>query len=1766
MQRICVFRNHLLRLALIALTVAAVTRDTSAQQAESQAGLAGIDPAGHVEYLCNPQYFIPEDIADVGGFCAALASPAEGPQGESARAVWSHLSAAARRDVSTIARLVDSRDPADVEQRVQLTKRRTADLVHALNRLLSGPALAVGDSPQDGASELARHMANRGVLAAAFPEHLGPVQGSVSRFTGYPGADRAAEYIAAKFDEIGLTNLKEDIFQVVVPIVPRDAVGRRPDHGAELAIGESGPSLPLYCLMPNYVRTPQTAEKGRTGRLIWAGDGFLEDFNGKEVEGAIVLMRFNTMTRWLNAAKLGAAAIVFLEPEFPFRADAEQKYSELPIPVPRYYMKRGTLEAMVEAILPGTSADEGGAQKALGRLGLPVAEQVRRELAARGRDVHDASGAPMSDEDVLALGAEVLGQEALSTMEKLADVSVNVMGRMRWEEVNVRRISAEIPGTDPQLSEQTIVVFGYYDSTSVVPALSPGAESACGVAAMLETARYLVANPPRRTVKFMAAPGHYQAMSGVRDYAARTIYPRRAEDAKAGVGTGEPYFFIGLDLSSRHNSMGAFFKGHFYDQLGTNEAELRRSYSELSGMITQWSDQVTGSGGAAESLTYHSGIVPERGREWRSLVPDLVAFDSEVISLCGYPGITLATTGDPRNSVNTPLDEFDNMLGAFLDNVRRQAALSAHVIKSTADLPILPVQRDKVWAKAEVGTLFGYAIELSLLAYMPKVPVPNTIAAVSMLRPGIAARSKSMMGVSTYDFSQSNTQGFFEVFGLCNKLKYRVDGFELSETSGVVRKVANSELPTATNRARARDWAERETDVRLNFFRAVSTTIFDLTDALSLRTLGQSTALTGESNSDLQYLVPYVGQESASDGFSKPCAVFFTERDKNIKFVLTSGGTGYQGLLLNFAAEEHDDDARKERTGIGYKAEKNENFIYRTAYHIARDMHGLDAYRMARLEQAGISKAGVNAIFDEAESDLQRAGEALEAKQYDDFYHFARMAWGRENAVYPDVRDTATDVVKGVIFYFALLLPFVIFAERLLINYVDIRKKLVAIAVLFCISYMVLRVVHPAFELSRTPIIILNGFFMLVAAAGTIWYLVGRFGIVMENIQRKVDTIHRADVARAAATMAAFVLGISNMRKRKVRTTLTAVTLILLTFTILSFTSFESRPSAVLDHASDRDAPYEGVLLRSLTWAPLAEFVTYDMRNFFLPQGMNVSERSWFVNRNRQEELQIEVSRADGRAGSTVANALLGLSPEEKHFTNVFEMVDPDSGARIYKGEPFDRSLPDWPFVAILPKRMQETLGISPDEIEAGTAYVTMLGSRKLRVIGTFESDSLFRVTDLDGEPILPVDFVAQAARQGSGTQQQGGGLSLSATGAQDVESFVHSRTAKQEEEEQYVHMEPDRALVIPHELNISLGGTVRSVAAGPGVAPSPEEKTLRPFVRVLEDDLLKRVNLAVYAGYTDPVEMATNESETLPTPKVHRMATRSSLSVGGMKGLLVPIMIAALIVFNTMLGAVYERMNEIRTYASVGLAPMHIGALFFAESSVFAVMGAMLGYLLGQVLSYVLAAFPSLAENISLNYSSVSAVWSALLVMVVVLLSTAYPARMAGKLSVPDETRKMAIPRPTSDRWEIWFPFTVSSKETLGVMSYLREYFIGNSEDAVGSFTAGNITFYTERREGYEQDILCLGSDVWVAPLDMGVSQHVEIASVPDKEEGEITYLFFTITRKSGEFQTWHRMNLGFLKDLRKQLLIWRLVTPEAKARLTEEGRALLGKEGEEE
>jgi hypothetical protein len=187
------------------------------------------------------------------------------------------------------------------------------------------------------------------------------------------------------------------------------------------------------------------------------------------------------------------------------------------------------------------------------------------------------------------------------------------------------------------------------------------------------------------------------------------------------------------------------------------------------------------------------------------------------------------------------------------------------------------------------------------------------------------------------------------------------------------------------------------------------------------------------------------------------------------------------------------------------------------------------------------------------------------------------------------------------------------------------------------------------------------------------------------------------------------------------------------------------------------------------------------------------------------------------------------------------------------------------------------------------------------------------------------------------------------------------------------------------------------------------------------------------------------------------------STSYEGFAALVIPVLIAALIIANTMLGSVFERTREIGIYSSVGLAPIHVAALFIAEATVYAVLGSISGYLIAQVVAKVVTAY-ELLPGITLNYSSSSAVLATLIVMATVLLSTLYPAWQASRMSQPDIDRKWQMSSPIGDVWRFQFPFTVSGQQPLGVAQFLADFFETHTDTSIGSFYTDRVNFAAMR------------------------------------------------------------------------------------------------------
>merc|ERR1712096_281833 len=113
---------------------------------------------------------------------------------------------------------------------------------------------------------------------------------------------------------------------------------------------------------------------------------------------------------------------------------------------------------------------------------------------------------------------EKLKQEIDATNRQGQNLEARLSGEIKWENQTGQNVRGFLPGADPQLKDEMVVISAYYDSMSVVPSIAPGAEPTSGIATLLELARILGSEGfrPGRSVLFVATDAHFQGLSGMR--------------------------------------------------------------------------------------------------------------------------------------------------------------------------------------------------------------------------------------------------------------------------------------------------------------------------------------------------------------------------------------------------------------------------------------------------------------------------------------------------------------------------------------------------------------------------------------------------------------------------------------------------------------------------------------------------------------------------------------------------------------------------------------------------------------------------------------------------------------------------------------------------------------------------------------------------------------------------------------------------------------------------------------------------------------------------------------------------------------------------------------------------------------------------------------------------------------------------------------------------------------------------------------------------
>ena len=756
-----------------------------------------------------------------------------------------------------------------------------------------------------------------------------------------------------------------------------------------------------------------------------------------------------------------------------------------------------------------------------------------------------------------------------------------------------------------------------------------------------------------------------------------------------------------------------------------------------------------------------------------------------------------------------------------------------------------------------------------------------------------------------------------------------------------------------------------------------------------------------------------------------------------------------------------------------------------TAHDAASDLWRLDDQRLTALRHSGVEAEALTTLHARAERHLANASAARERGDRATARGEALSAWAYAGRVYPGVLAAGNDVVHGLVVLLLLAVPCAWMLERLLLAAATVTRRVLGFIGSFIGLFFLLFALHPAATLAITPLIILLSFIIILMSAWVIAVLHVRFEHEMASLRQGVLGSHAADVRRLGALVATVELGASNMRRRPLRTVLTVVTVVLMTFTLLTFAGFNPALS-VRRIQLDAAPAYEGILVRRNGWAALSHQALDQLEARWGDRLASFPLR-WLTPNAGSKRLPVT-----GPAGTSNVLGLLGVSLGDP--SGIERALIRGAGPEAPRGLgeiPADGR--DWIF---LPPEVLKRCGVEPGGIISWRGV-------DLRA-GTVDARILAGAMQLGGELSTPI---AEEALAGEGAALV------------DRLNLPGGDGAPRLENTAFIHQDPAAVAVLRASLAQRYGAELHGVTLTPR---SPDVDLDR-----LAEDMAQQLALTLRVGRHGETWLYTGVG---------------SLTANGLGGTLVPLVLGGLIVFATMLGAVAERGREIFIYASLGLAPLHIATLFLVEAGIYAVLGALGGYLLAQLTVWILglaAHLGLLAAAPDLNYSSTAALATIVMVMAAVLISALYPALMAARAAHPGG-RRLALPAPAGDTWTVPFPVTVPIRDVAGILAFLAHWLNAAGEAGNQSFTAGEVAL-----DHADDGDALLRAKVWLAPFDLGLSQTVsvemEIIDLPGSRGMSVH-----LERRSGGNSDWKRANVPFLREMRRQVLLWRTLEPE--------------------
>lgn len=1611
------------------------------------------------------------------------------------------------------------------------------------------------------------------------------IAGVRSRLVGSEGHKQVSEKLLGQIEEIDEASgrglkIWQHTFDVVVPRTKK----------AKLLVGsESNPTTyDVYPFWPAAVRLHSTPPGGIRGKLIYVKDGEWESIPAKSLRGQIAVMEMSAGKRWRRTIRAGAKAVILLgDPETDQR-DAESHLLPLPVYLPRFYVPGDSELAsklragsIPEAVLVCESKWETVEARNLYVLVKPKPEAMGRKALAICVPIDAMSVVPD-----LAPGADVAVDTAMG-LTLLRHFTANppdrpvLVGFLDAQSINVlgaRQMAGALSVTEAEradsLREDNKILAEYTAAWNLVKDLTPDTPPANLSKAKFKPIHTFIRDEVDKVV--VAADTQLQSLrilertdeveQAIAKAKARRSRYRSAEvSLLAGRGLTEERAQLAAELWAKawHRTKGQYEQAKAEADASERRRQMRNELTRALGLVpTEGKDKTTtrpigfmlgldlSDAGMCVGPLQHCGFMilgqasnsrpfqewveakiikaPEKvwpdeaQRRVVNLRPltDLRSADTHmqgnvaaitpVASFQTY-SMTWATLNGYRDRVDTPFDQAErlnwsrlgpqidatiSMLDALSGAGHRDAVKDYH---KDFDIGQRPTQSPD-WVRVRTFT-----VDVSPGTPVPRLPMEGylTTLVFGPFRTDSFTPSGWPLaaGMRRYEFRFTGPDGraLFQFIPARPRSwlgGFHMESYKLDKYGAITRAIDLNRAGRGVKLHNTLAYGYKsKTPFRGVMFSCTELAVTGLQDPRYLMPLPNASLLDARSQS-----TPKRMNMMIYDGLVS-CLL---EPKVQWQLVLRAGITRNRMALLNVDDPVANSDTSIRKLIKGFRG--GVRLPADPLYQGAKDWYRLDERRISDYAAAGITSAAINEMHAKSGERLADAQTQLEADRGAAFVRNAGDALATEARVYQAVLDMANDVVRGAVLMLMLLVPFAVVMERLLVASAKIVHQIVVTLIIFAIMTGILWMVHPAFKISTQPLTVIMAFGIIFMSLLVIVLILRTFEAELAKLRSGRAESSSAKTSRLGVLSTAIRLSIANMRRRKLRTFLTGMTVVLITFGLLCFVS-TSQYKGYRQYALDQKANFTGVLIRQTSSRPLPDATLDAVRNCLVGvcDGIErddiVGRMWWSVPTNKWR-----LNAVNPKTGKHVEFfSALGLDRAESNISSIQKLMPH-----------WDRATAS----CAMAKQAAEYLGVKQGDS-------VLVAGEALKLVDVFDGDEFdLKARDLDGRSLAPLDYTTMTSDQLTRSK-------ATRTGETALQEMAAAEEAGSAASEQELRAAPGQSvLILPREmLEEQRSCTLQSVAIHADDAQQ---------ARAVAERLADRFAFSVlYGAEGEPLQVLASTPLLPSVPK----------------SLLIPLIIAASIIFNTMLSSIAERRHEIYIYTSLGLAPIHVGFLFLAEAMTYGLMGSVFGYVVGQAVATILDALGWLG-GMTLNYSGSHAIMVIFMVLVVVMIAALIPAYLAGRMAAPSNKRTWAVPQPVDGIIRDTLPFTVNTKTANGVAAYLLEYLDAHAEGSIGHFSTDKLTTFRKSVDGLEA--MGIEGTVWLAPYDLGVRQEVRLTIEPTDMK-DIYGIHLELRRASGSVRTWHRLNRVFLGDLRRQLLGWRRLEPERILEFLSHGRESL-------